>query len=88
MFRRVDALGLVPIPDDGASVSSSGEGEQSVESGSTGSTGYRLLSGYTLKQGESPREERFRVPAGSQGVVGNTLKHGVASKCRRGALNP
>lgn len=51
------------------------------------SLGYRLLSGYTLKQGESSREERSDTPVEPRGVVGNTLKHGLASKCTRGALN-
>jgi hypothetical protein len=49
--------------------------------------GYRLLSGYTLKQGESSREERSDTPVEPRGVVGKTLKHGLASKCMRGALN-
>jgi hypothetical protein len=51
------------------------------------SLGYRLLSGYTLKQGKSSREERFDTPVEPRGVVGKTLKHGLASKCTRGALN-
>jgi hypothetical protein len=49
--------------------------------------GYRLLSGYTLKQGESSGEERSDTPVEPRGVVGKTLKHGLASKCTRGALN-
>jgi hypothetical protein len=50
--------------------------------------GYRLLSGYTLKQGESSREERYGIPAASQGVVGKTLKHGTAFQVQEGSVEP
>lgn len=66
-----------------------GEREDGFKEGTNAAwlLGYRLLSGYTLKQGESSREERSDTPVEPRGVVGKTLKHGLASKCMRGALN-
>lgn len=51
------------------------------------SFGYRQLPGHTLEQSESPGEERSGTPTEPQGNSGNTLEHGVASKCRRGEPN-
>lgn len=53
LFRSVNVLRVDTTSGLGLRFHSRCGGDPLHESGGTGSTGYRLLSGYTLKQGES-----------------------------------